>query len=65
MDRLKYFKSEFNTRGRREEIMMLRRWAVLEHFVYGAYVSPEVLVRLFSNFSHNTSRGSSCAFRGI
>ena len=27
MDRLKYFKSEFNTQGRRGE-MMLRRWDV-------------------------------------
>ena len=28
MDRLKYLKSEFNTQGRRGEMMMLRRWAV-------------------------------------
>ena len=38
--------------------MMLRRWAVREHLVSGAYV------RLSSNFAHNTSRGSSCAFLG-
>ena len=30
MDRLKYFYSEFNTQGRRGE-MMLRRWAIREH----------------------------------
>ena len=41
-------------------MMMLRRWAVREHFVTGAYLW--VLVRLSSNFTHNTSRGSSCAF---
>ena len=36
MDRLKYFYSEFNTQGRRGEMMMLRRWAVREQFVSGA-----------------------------
>ena len=38
MDGLKYFKSEFNTQGRRGEMMMLRRWAVRDHFVFGAYL---------------------------
>ena len=38
MDRVKYFKSEFNTQGRRGEMMMLPRWAVREHFVSGAYL---------------------------
>ena len=42
--------------------MMLRRWAIREQFVSGAY---QVLLRLSSNFTHNTSRGSSCAFWGI
>ena len=37
MGRLKYFKSEFNTQGRRGKNMMLRRWAVCDHFVSGAY----------------------------
>ena len=41
--------------------MMLRRRAVREQFVSGAYLL-KVLVRLSSNFTHNTSRGSSCAF---
>ena len=36
MDRLKYFQSEFNTQGRRGE--MLRRWAVRKQFVSGAYL---------------------------
>ena len=43
--------------------MMLRRWAVRKQFVSGA--SLKVLVRLSSNFTHNTPRGSSCAFWGI
>ena len=38
MARFKYFKSEFNTQGRREEMMMLRSWAVRKHFVSGAYL---------------------------
>ena len=38
MDRLKYFLSEFTKQGRRGEMMMLRRWAVREHFVPGAYL---------------------------
>ena len=37
MDKLKYFKSEFNMQGRRGE-MMLRGWAVREYFVSGAYL---------------------------
>ena len=37
MDRLKYFLSEFNTQGHRGEMMMVRRWAVREHFIFGAY----------------------------
>ena len=32
MDRLKYFYSEFNTQGRRREMMMLRRWAFREYW---------------------------------
>ena len=42
--------------------MMLRRWAVREQFVSGAYLWKH---RLSSNFTHNTSRGASCAFWGI
>ena len=42
---------------------MLRHWAVREHFVSGSK-SQNVLVRLSSNFKHNTSRGSSCALWG-
>ena len=45
IDRLKYFKSEFNTQGRRGEMVLRRwavgplgRWAVREHFVFGAYL---------------------------
>ena len=53
MDRLKYFQSEFNTQGRRGEMMMLRRWAVLDYFFSGAYLL-KVLVRLSSNFTHST-----------
>ena len=45
MDRLKYFKSEFNTQGRRGE--------------------NDDVTALSSNFTHNTPRGSNCAFWGI
>ena len=38
MDRLNFFLSEFNKQGRRGEMMMLRRRAVREHFVSGAYL---------------------------
>ena len=38
MDRLKYFKSEFNTQGCRGDCMMLQRWAVREHLISGAYL---------------------------
>ena len=38
IDRLKYFKSELNTQGRREDRMMLRRWAIRELFISGAYL---------------------------
>ena len=40
MDRLKYFKSEFNTQGRRGEndVTAFGRWAVCEQFVSGAYL---------------------------
>ena len=41
MDRLKYFESEFNTRGRRgenDDVTVLGRWAVREQFVSGAYL---------------------------
>ena len=38
MDRLKYFKSEFNTKVAEEKMMMLRRWAVRKQFVSGAYL---------------------------
>ena len=41
--------------------MMLQCWAVLKHFVFRAYLL-KVLVRESSNFTHNTSRWSSCAF---
>ena len=37
---------------------MLRRWAVREHFVSGAYPTCPIVF----NFTHNSSRGSSCAF---
>ena len=42
--------------------MMLRRWAVREHLVFGAY-----LRKYLSNCLQilHTSRGSSCAFWGI
>ena len=62
MDRLKYFKSEFNMQGRRGEKMMLRRWAVCEHFVSGAY-----LLKYLSDCLQilHTGGGSSCAFWGI
>ena len=43
--------------------MMLRRWAVHKQFVSGAAL--KVLVRLSLKFTHNTPRGSSCAFWGI
>ena len=49
--------------------MMLRRWAVGPLSRPGTFrfqsISLKVLVRLSSNFTHNTSRGSSCAFWGI
>ena len=41
MDRLKYFKSELNTQGRRGEnydVTVLGRWAVRKQFVSGAYL---------------------------
>ena len=40
MDRLKYFKSKFNTQGRRggNDVTALGRWAVCEHFFSGAYL---------------------------
>ena len=41
MDRLKFFKSEFNTQGRRVEndyVSAFGRWAIREHFVSGAYL---------------------------
>ena len=47
--------------------MMLRRWAVREHFIYGAYLRmylPDCLQILHTTPTHNTSRGSSCAFWG-
>ena len=39
--RLKYFKSEFNTQGRRgenDDVTALGRWAVRKQFVPGAYL---------------------------
>ena len=50
-------------------MMMLRRWAAGPlgrpwTFRFRS-ISLKVLVRLSSNFTHNTSRGSSCAFWGI
>ena len=39
MDKLKYFLTEFNTQGRRgENDNTLRRSAVREHYVSGAYL---------------------------
>ena len=40
MDRVKYFKSKFNTQGRRggNDVTALGRWAVCEHFFSGAYL---------------------------
>ena len=39
--------------------MLLRRWAVREHFVSGAYLR---MYLLFSIFTHNTSRGLVASF---
>ena len=51
--------------GRRGE-MMLRHWAVGPSVNISFWsISQKVLVRLSSNFTHNTSRRSSCAFWGI
>ena len=38
MDRLKYFKTEFNIQCHTWDWMMLRPWAIREHFVSGAYL---------------------------
>ena len=40
MDGLKYFQSEFNTQGCREndDVTALGRWAVRKQFVSGAYL---------------------------
>ena len=41
IDRLKYFKSEFNThslRGKMDDVMALGRWAVREHFFSRSYL---------------------------
>ena len=54
MDRLKYFKSEFNTQGCREKndvTSLGHRWT----FRFRS-ISQDVLVPLSSNFTHNTSR---------
>ena len=41
MDKLEYFKSEFNTQGHRgenDDVTALDRWAVSEQFISGAYL---------------------------
>ena len=69
MDRLKYFQSEFNTQGRRgenDDVTAFGRWAAVNNsFPEHISESSFVLVRLSSNFTHDTPRGSSCAFWGI
>ena len=59
MDRLKYFLSEFNTQGRRgknDDVTALGRPLTFRF----RSISLKVLVRLSSNFTHNTE--SSCPF---
>ena len=47
--------------------MMLQRWAdvMSVNISFQEHISEKVLVRLSLNFTHNTSRGSSCAFWDI
>ena len=66
MDRLNYFLSELNTQGLRIDWMLLWHWAVGCPSTFRfQIISKDLRVRLFWNFTHNTSRWSSCAFWSI
>ena len=49
MDRLKYFKSKFNTQGRRggNDVTALGRWAVCEHF-FPEHISCPIVLEFYT-----------------